>query len=76
MPLAAAGEAAEDVAAADDDGDLAAGRDCFGDVASETLGDGHVDAEIAFAHQGFAGELEQQPPVGAARMRLLPSWLP
>ncbi len=48
----------------------------FGYVASETLGDGHVDAEIAFAHQGFAGELEQQPTCTPARMRLLPSWLP
>ena len=76
MPLGGSGEAAKDVAAADDDGDLAAGRDGVRYVASETLGDGHVDAEIAFAHQGFAGELEQQPTCRPARMRLLPSWLP
>ena len=59
MPLAAAGKAAKDIAAADDDGDLRTGGNGFGDVAGEAFGDGHVDAEVALAHQGFAGELEQ-----------------
>ena len=53
--------AAEDVAAADDDGDLdVAGHD-VPDLAGDALQDGRVDAVVGGAEQRLAADLEQDP---------------
>ena len=57
--LGAGGDAAEDVAAADDDGGLDAPALDVRDLAGDLVGDGRVDAEFLLAHQGFAGQLEE-----------------
>ena len=54
MPCADAGQAAEDVAAADDDGDLDAERAHFGDLGGDALERRGVDAVAGVAHQRFA----------------------
>ena len=52
-------QAAEDVAAADDDGRLDAEALNLADVARDARGDRRIDAELLLAHQGFAGQLEE-----------------
>ena len=64
MPARAGGHAAEDVAAADDDGRLDAHALDFGDVLGDLRGDGGIDAVGLLAHEGFAGELEEDAFVG------------
>ena len=73
MPLRAGRQAAEDVAAADDDGGLDAELLDLADVLGDLRGDGRVDAELLLAHQGFAGELEEDAAV--ARERTYPDGL-
>jgi hypothetical protein len=76
--LRGAGETTENVSAADDNGNLGARRDRFGDVVCQAVGDRHVDAVGLLAHQGFARQLQQQPlvlefwPRGCHRLPLLP----
>ena len=65
MPLRARGEAAEDVAAADHDRGLHAEALDLADVLGDLRGDRRIDAELLLAHQGFAGQLQQD----AAGMR-------
>ncbi len=55
--------AAEDVAAADDDGDLHAHRVDLADLAGDALEHRRVDAVVRDAHQGFAAQLHQDAPV-------------
>ena len=62
----AGGDAAEDVAAADDDGGLDAHALDLGDVLGDLRRDGRVDAVGLLAHQGFAGEFEEDALVGGA----------
>ena len=62
-PLGAGGEAAEQVAAADDDGDLDAERLDLGDVLGDLRRHGGIDAELLLAHEGFTGQLQQDPAV-------------
>ena len=57
--LGAGREAAEQVAAADDDRRLDAEPLDLADVLRDLGGDCRVDAERLLAHQGFAGELQQ-----------------
>ena len=52
-------QAAEDVAAADDDGRLDAEALDLADVAGDAGGDGRIDPELLVAHQRFAGELQE-----------------
>ena len=61
--LGAGREAAEQVAAADDDAGLDAELLDFGDVLGDLRGDGGVDAELLLAHEGFAGQLQQDAAV-------------
>ena len=63
----AGGDAAEDVAAADDDGGLDAHALDLGDVLGDLRGDGRVDAVGLRAHQGFAGEFEEDAFVSGGR---------
>ena len=56
-------DAAEDVAATHDDGDLDAGIADGLDLLGEPLGHGGVDAKGLLPHEGLAGELEQHAPV-------------
>ena len=63
-PAGAGRDAAEDVAAADDDGRLDAHALDFGDVERDLGGDGRIDAVVLFAHQGFAGQLEEDALIG------------
>ena len=63
--LGAGGQAAEEVAAADDDRRLDAELLDLGDVLGDLRGDGGIDAELLLAHEGFAGELQQDPTVTA-----------
>ena len=58
-------QAAEDVAAADDDGRLDAEALDLADVAGDARGDGGIDAELLVAHQGFARQLEEDALVDA-----------
>ena len=53
-------QAAEDVAAADDDGGLDAEALDLADVARDARGDRRIDAELLLAHEGFAGQLEER----------------
>ena len=68
MPLGGAGDAAEDVAAADGHGDL----DAQLDHGLHVLGDGRQglgrDAVLAVAHQRLARELQQDPLVASFRL--------
>ncbi len=57
------GEAAEDVAAADDDPDLDAQRVDRARPGGDERAERRVDAVLAVAEQGLAGQLEQDPPV-------------
>jgi hypothetical protein len=63
MP-AAPRHAAEDVAAADHDRHLHTQLRDFGDLIDHALDGGTVDAEGIVAHQGFAGQFEQDALVG------------
>ena len=65
----AGGDAAEDVAAADDDGGLDAHALDFGDVLGDLRRDGRIDAVGLLAHQGFAGEFEEDAFVGGRGRR-------
>ena len=71
----ARGQAADDVAAADDDGDLHPQGVDVADLVGDRRHHRLVDAEGLRAHQGLARELEQDPPVdghgrGLAWLRL------
>ena len=66
MPLRAGGEAAEQVAAADDDGGLHAELLDLADVLGDLRRDGGVDPELLLAHEGFAGEFQEDATVGGA----------
>ena len=55
----AGGQAAEDVAAADDDGGLDAEALDLADVPGDARGDGGIDPELLVAHQRFAGQLQE-----------------
>ena len=55
----ARGDAAEDVAAADDDGRLNAHLLDLTDLAGDLRGNGRIDAIALLAHQGFAREFEE-----------------
>ena len=68
-PARAGGDAAEDIAAADDDGGLDAHRLDFGDVERDLRGHGGIDAVVGLAHQGFAGEFEKDAFVGGSGRR-------
>ena len=59
-------DAAEDVAAADDDRDLDTHRLDFGDVFRDLRRHGRVDAVGLLAHQGFAGKFQENAFVGGA----------
>ena len=52
-------QAAEDVAAADDDGDFDAELADVGDIPRDAGGDHGIDAELLVAHQCFAGKFEK-----------------
>ena len=62
-------QAAEDVAAADDDADLDAARPHGRDLAGDERADGRVDAVLAVAEERLAGQLEQDPAVARRRPR-------
>ena len=64
MPRALAARPRKDVAAADDDGDLDAELLDLADLAGDLRGDRRVDPEGLVAHQGFAGEFEEDAGVG------------
>ena len=68
MPRADGGQAAEDVAAADDDPDLDAEAVDLGDLARDERAERRVDAVRAIAEQRLAGQLEQDPPVAQRRV--------
>jgi hypothetical protein len=53
------GDATEEVAAADDDADLAAGAGGFGDLGRDCVDEDGVDTEATAGGQGFSGELEE-----------------
>ncbi len=59
--LCRAGEAAKDIAAADDNGHRAAGVHGLGHVACNAFGNRHVDPISALAHERLAGNLQQEP---------------
>ena len=61
----ARGDAAEDVAAADDDGRLHAHRLDLADLAGDLRGNGRIDAVALLAHEGFAGEFQEDAFVEA-----------
>ena len=61
--LGGAGKAAEDIAAADHHADFAAGLVGFRHIAGDAVDHVDIDAELAFAHQRLAGDLEQDPAV-------------
>ena len=67
--LGAGRQAAEDVAAADDDGGLDAEPLDFADVHGDPRHHGRIDAELLFAHQGFARQLEEDSLVDGGRIR-------
>ena len=64
MPRVARGDAAEDVAAADDDRRLDAQALHFLDVARDLRRHGGIDAVCVVAHQRFAGQLQEDALVG------------
>ena len=66
MPLRRRRQAAEDVAAADDDADLDAERVDLGDLAGDERAERRVDAVLAVAEERLAGQLEQDPAVADA----------
>ena len=59
MPLAAPDKPAEDIAAADDDGDLDAEVADLFHLGRDRVEHGMVDAVPLIAHEGLARELEQ-----------------
>jgi hypothetical protein len=63
----AGGDAAEDVAAADHDGGLNPHALDLGDVTRDLRRDRRIDPVVLSAHQGFAGELEEDAFVGERR---------
>ncbi len=63
-PARAGGQAAEDVAAADDDRRLDAEALNFGDVFGDAVGDRGVDPVVLLAHEGFAGQFQEDARVG------------
>ena len=75
-PAGRRGQPAEDVAAADDDADLDAHRVDVRDLLRDERAERGVDAVLALAEEGLAGELEQdpavaEPAVGGGRRRPL-----
>ena len=66
----AAGDAAEDVAAADHDGDFAAELRHLLHLAHHADDRRAIDAERVVTHQGFTGKLEQDALVGGHGFRL------
>ena len=56
-------QAAEQIAAADDDGGLDAELLDFADLAGDLRGDRGIDPERLLAHEGFAGEFEEDAGV-------------
>ena len=62
-------EAAKQVAAADDDRGLHAELLDFADLLCDLCGDGGVDPEVLLAHQGFAGELQEDAMVDGSGHR-------
>src|SRR5204862_3352235 len=52
-------EAAEQIAAADHDADLDTELLYFADFGGDLIGDGGIDPERLFAHQGLAGKFEE-----------------
>ena len=59
MPAGARRQAAKDVAAADDDGRLDADALDLADFPGDLRGDSRIDAVSLLAHEGFAGELQE-----------------
>jgi len=59
------GDAAEEVAAANDDGDLAAGGSDFSDLMSDCVDKDGIDTEATACGQGFSGDLEKNAFVHA-----------
>lgn len=55
------GDATEDVATADDDGQLDASGGDFGDLIGHADDGGAIDAECIVAHQRLAGKFEKNP---------------
>ena len=62
--LGGAGHAAEDVAAADHQGDLRASLEAGDDIVGDTPDGIEIDAEFALAHQRLARHLEENALVG------------
>ena len=67
--LGARRQAAEQVAAADDDGDLDAELLDLADLLGDLRGDRRVDPERLLAHEGFAGEFEEDAAIDGRRHR-------
>ena len=65
-PLRGRGDAADDVAAADDDRDLDAHPVHVADLVGHARDDVGSDAELLLPHQGFARELQEDALVGGA----------
>jgi hypothetical protein len=57
------GDAAEDIAAADDDGDFGVEFDDLGDFGSEAFEDGRLDAVALLTGQHLSTDLEEDAPV-------------
>jgi hypothetical protein len=53
------GDAAKEVAAADDNADLAAGKSGLGDLVGYCIDENGVDTEATAGGQGFSGKLEE-----------------
>ena len=68
------GEAAIDVAAADHEAKLDAEAGGLAHVAGDAVQHVHVDAVAVLAHQGLAGQLDEDPAVAwrSARARVVP----
>src|SRR5690606_26792955 len=60
-PLGRPGDAAEDVASPDHDGDLDAEAMDLGHLRGDLVEGTGIDSVFAVAHEGFAGELEEDP---------------
>ncbi len=67
--LGARGDAAEDIAAADDDAGLDAETLNFSDVCGDAGGDGRIDAELLLAHQRLPGKFQEDALVHGRRGR-------
>jgi hypothetical protein len=65
--LGGGGQTAEDVSAANHQAQLITGLDRFADFAGDAVCSCHVDAVGLIAHQGFTGNLQKNPFIGALR---------